>query len=101
MRELALRETPARLEVLGEALLLLHGSNDSSVNGLLIGGLGFGECSLLLRLALCEELLFRGSLALLRFLSEVCVVDLLVDLRIKNSESANAGVSVDVIACIP
>ena len=81
MWELALGQTPARLEVLGEALLLLHCSDDGGVNGLLVGSLGLGEGLLFLGLAVSEELLLSRGLCLLRLLREVSVVDLLVDLQ--------------------
>ncbi len=80
MWELTLREAPARLEVLGEALLLLYGSDDSGINSLLVGSLRLGEWCLLLGLAVGEKLLLSGSLALARSLGEVRVVDLLVGL---------------------
>lgn len=59
MRELTLRQAPACLEVFGEVLSLLHSRDDSSINGLLICGLGFGERLLLFRLAVSEKLFLR------------------------------------------
>ncbi len=81
MRELALRETERRLDVLLEVLGLLDGGDDGSINRLLVCRLRLGERSLLLRLALLEELLLSGTGALLRVLREVCVVDFLVNLN--------------------
>ena len=80
MRELALREAEGRLDVLLKVLGLLDGSDDSTIDRLLVSRLGLGERSLLLGLALREELLLCGAGALGRGLSEVCVVDFLVNL---------------------
>ena len=80
MRELSLRQTPTRLEVLAERFGLLHGGNDSGINRLLVSRLRLGERLLLLRLALREELLLCRARTLLGRLGEVSVVDLLVDL---------------------
>ena len=80
MRELALQQTPARLQVLREVLGLLDRGNDRRVDGLLVGGPGLRVRLLRLGLALSEELLLRGGLALGGRLGEVRVVDLLVDL---------------------
>jgi len=56
MRELTLRQAEGGLKVFCKVLLLLHGSNYSLVNLLLVGGLGFWECLLCLRLSLLEKL---------------------------------------------
>ena len=61
MRELALRQTPASLEVLGEVVSLFDGGQDSSVDSLLIGCLGFGDGLLGFGLAILEELLLCGA----------------------------------------
>ena len=59
MWELALRQAPARPEVLREVLGLLDRGNDSRVDGLLVGSLGLRERLLRLGLALGEELFLR------------------------------------------
>ena len=82
MRELALRQTPTRLEVLAEGLSLRHGGDDSGIDCLLVSRLRLRECLLLLRLSLREELLLRRARTLLRGLGEVSIVDLLVKLGI-------------------
>ena len=82
MRELALREAEGRLDVLLKVLGLLDGSDDSTINRLLVSRLGLGERSLLLGLALREELLFSRSRSFGLGLGEVSVVELLVDLEI-------------------
>ncbi len=56
VRELALRQAPARLQILPKVLCLLDGSNNGSVNGLLVARLCLGEGLHLLGLALREEL---------------------------------------------
>lgn len=56
MRELTLRQAEGGLKVFCKVLLLLHSSNDSLVDLLLVGGFGFWEGLLCLRLALLEEL---------------------------------------------
>lgn len=80
MRELTLRQTPARLQVRRKILLLLDRLEDSLVDLLLIRRLGFRESLLRLRLALREEL----GLAILRCtgrgLRKVLVVDLALNL---------------------
>lgn len=81
MRELSLGQAPTRLEVLAERLGLLHGSDNGSINRLLVSRLRLGERLLLLGLALREELLLCRARLLLGGLSEVSVVDLLIDLR--------------------
>ena len=81
MRELALRQAERRLNVLRQVLRLLHSSDDGRVDRLLVRRLRLGEGSLLLGLALREELLLRRAGALGRGLREVRVVDFLVDLQ--------------------
>lgn len=56
MRELALRQAPARLEVFGKILGLLDRGNDTVVNLLLVRGLRFRQRLLCFGLALLEEL---------------------------------------------
>ena len=80
MGELALRQAPARPEVLVEVFRLLDGGDDCGVDRLLVSSLGLGEGLLRLGLALSEELLLRRGLALRGGLGEVGVVDLLIDL---------------------
>ena len=80
MRELALREAESRLDVLLKVLGLLDGSDDSTIDRLLVSRLGLGERSLLLGLALREELLLR-RLRPLRFrFCEVIIRDFVADL---------------------
>ena len=82
MGELALGKAEARLDVLLKVLGLLDSSDDSRIDRLLVRGLGLREGSLLLGLALREELLFSRSRSLGLGLGEVSVVELLVDLEI-------------------
>lgn len=77
--ELALGETPGRLEVFCEVLSLLDGLDDGLVDLLLVGGLGCRE-GLLLGLAVLEELSLCGLGLLGGGLGEVGIVDLLVNL---------------------
>jgi hypothetical protein len=75
MRELALCQTESGFKVLGQVCLLLHCENNSLVNPLLVGRLGFWERLLWLWLALLEEFSLRGGRTLHSSLSEVSVVD--------------------------
>lgn len=83
MRELPLRQTPARLEIFDKVLRLLDRRKDGLVNLLLVGGLGFGESLLGLGLATLEELCLGGARALRGGLCKVRVVDFIVDLNAK------------------
>ena len=69
--ELALRQTETCPEVLGKVLSLLDRGNDGRVDSLLVSSLGLRERLLSLRLALREELLLCGGLALGGSLGEV------------------------------
>jgi hypothetical protein len=80
VRELALRQPPARLEVLGEVLRLRNGGDDGLVDLLLVRRLRLGERLLCLGLAVREELLLGRAGGLLRRLGEVGVGELLVSL---------------------
>ena len=81
MRELSLRQTPARLEVFCEVLGLLDGVNDCLVDLLLVRCLRGREGLLRLGFAIFEELLLSRLRALGGGLGEVGIVDLLVDLK--------------------
>ena len=76
VRELALRQAPARLEVFFEVGGLLDASKDGGIDSLLLRGLGLWERLLLLRLAVGEELLLGGSRRRLGLLCKEGVGDL-------------------------
>lgn len=97
MRELALRQTPARLQVLREVFGLLDRGDDRRVDGLLVGGPGLRVRLLRLGFALSEELLLRGGLALGGRLGEVRVVDLLVDLEVAELNLGGGGDNVGLV----
>lgn len=80
MGELALRKTPAGLEVFGERVGLLDAGDESTVDRLLVSSLGLGEGLLGLGLAILKEFLFSRSGRLGRRLSKVGVIELVVNL---------------------
>lgn len=81
VRELTLRQTPRGLEVFAKIFSLLDGGNDSLVDLLLVGSLGFGQGLLRFGLALFEELGLSRTWALGCGFCEISVVDFLVELR--------------------
>jgi hypothetical protein len=80
MRVLALRQTPASLEVFGEILGLLDGGDDSLVNLLLVCGPRFRERLLGFWLAFLEKLLLGRPGTLNGGFREVGVIDFLINL---------------------
>ena len=87
MRELALGETEASLQILREVFRLLDFFNDGFVDSLLVCRLGFGVCLLRFRLAISKEFLLGRYPGGGAGLGEVRVVDLVVNLIVVHSKA--------------